>query len=88
MGEKNRLIYFSDMYFSTKAEKAFLEAHMSVQLIPTPEQLHHACGLCILVCEDDLKEALRIMRVDQITYSGIYTYYGRKEPMEKVSIES
>lgn len=83
----DRLLYFSDLYFANKAEMLFIEYGLKIQLIPTPEQLSHACGICILLLKDDLTNALELMRKHHISWTGVYVYINRKERLEKLHIK-
>ncbi|WP_288302032.1 DUF3343 domain-containing protein [Veillonella magna] len=81
------LIMFTSYYFATKAETLFKEKGLVMKLIPTPPQLHHACGLCILLKRVDLGMALGYMRDNGISHSGVYSYGGSAKDCVKLSAD-
>lgn len=76
------LFLFTDYYFATKAERILLEEGLGIQLVPTPKELSHACGLCILAYEREVEQILTLLVESHITHSGLY----KKEGMTLVKV--
>ena len=82
-----RLILFTSYYFATKMESLAQKAGFSVQLIATPATLSHACGMCIVCGEKEIKGLVQLMKEKGISHSGIYQFKGLREPVIKLSNE-
>lgn len=83
----NRLILFTSYYFASKMENLAKEARLSVQLIPTPASLSHACGMCIICQEEELSQLVSVMKQNGISHSGIYQFNGPHQKVYKLPLK-
>jgi len=69
-----RLFIFRNVHFLIKAERLFREAGMKAELIPIPKTLSSDCGLCLLVEEDLVREAEKVLEKAGVEMVGVYEY--------------
>lgn len=65
------LITLQSIHKVLKAEKILLKKGCQFELIPTPRDISHSCGMCIRMetTEDELKEATKLLREAKLEYN-------------------
>ena len=67
------IITFNNTNNAIKAEQCLLSQYMQVRVMPLPSQISAGCGICLRVKVDDVIQALRILKDNNINEIGIYT---------------
>lgn len=80
MEEQFYVIVFESTHYAIAAEKLFKDKGYKFDIIPTPRQITHSCGLSIRFIKQDTKDIEKQMKEAKIIIKGIYE-------MQKISNE-
>lgn len=72
MKEEFYVIVFESTHYAIAAEKLFKEQGYKFDIIPTPRQITHSCGLSIRLEKQDTKDIEKQMKDAKIIIKGIY----------------
>ena len=77
------VITFKNTNFAIKAEKCLLEKKLHVSVMPLPSQIGAGCGICLRLCQGEIKLALEVLggrNIDgiglfsRVNKNGLYSY--------------
>ncbi|MBU5678200.1 DUF3343 domain-containing protein [Alkaliphilus sp. MSJ-5] len=66
------VVVFESTHYAIAAEKLFKDKNYKFDVIPTPREITHSCGLSIRFTVDALVEMKREMEDAHIAIKGIY----------------
>ena len=67
------IITFNNTNNAIKAEQCLLTQNILVGVLPLPSQISAGCGICLRVKVEDVIQALRILKDNNISEIGLYT---------------
>lgn len=66
------VVVFESTHYAIAAEKLFKEKGYKFDIIPTPREITHSCGLSVRFTVDTLMEMKKVMEDAHIAIKGIY----------------
>lgn len=67
------VITFKNTNLAIQGERHLLDAKLQVTVMPLPSQIRAGCGICLRVPEDEIQEALEILKAKKIEEIGLYS---------------
>ena len=66
------VISFDSTNFAMMADKCFSEEHFEKMVIPTPRAISNSCGISLMIEEDSIEGAKKIIKHNNLTINGIF----------------
>lgn len=66
------VISFDTTNFAMMAEKCFSEEHFEKMVIPTPRTISNSCGISLLINDDDVEKAKKLIIEKELKIKGIF----------------
>jgi hypothetical protein len=65
------VILFPTSAHVMRAEKLFKDAGLSCRLIPVPRHLSSDCGICLVVLQNEARNASALLNAKQVDYDTV-----------------
>lgn len=72
-GEYDRLLSFSSVHYSIRAEKLLTEKGIRVIAMPTPREIDISCGQCLLLKAQDEQTAMEVLSQAKAQWSKLFS---------------
>ena len=69
------VISFDNTNYAMMAEKCFSEEHFEKMVIPTPRAISNSCGISLMINDDDVEKAKKLIIDRELKIKGIFTIY-------------
>jgi hypothetical protein len=69
------VISFNNTNYAMMAEKCFGEEHFEKMVIPTPRAISNSCGISLMINDDDVEKAKKLIIDRELKIKGIFTIY-------------
>ena len=66
------VISFDSTNFAMMADKCLSEEHFEKMVIPTPRAISNSCGISLMIEEDSIEGAKKIIKYNNLTIKGIF----------------
>lgn len=66
------VISFDSTNYAMMADKCFSEEHFEKMVIPTPRVISNSCGISLMIDEDGIEDAKKIIQSNNLIIKGIF----------------